>query len=116
MGVIKNRLSILLTCVLALLFLASPTFADVSTDINGIWTAKSQGEDFFTARASLESATNVLIEELSRFAEIKTSGSFNTIPTEVRDAMLRWETIFKKCRDDLQKDAEIVKIYQWRPE
>ena len=87
----------------------------VTDGLDSVWTAKEQGQDLFTARASLENLTNVLTEELARFAEIKASGSFDTIPSDLKSAMLRWETAFKDCKALLMADAEVVNVYQWRP-
>ena len=87
----------------------------ITDDIQTIWTEKEQRADFFTARASLENLTNVLLEELSRFDAIKTSGAFDTIPQTLKDALLRWEQEFKDARAALLADAEIVDIFNWRP-
>lgn len=87
----------------------------ITDDIQTIWTEKEQRGDFFTARASLENLTNVLLEELTRFNDIKTSGTFDTLPANLKAALLRWETEFKDAKTALLADAEVVDIFQWRP-
>jgi hypothetical protein len=87
----------------------------VITDLDGSWQEKKQREDAFEVRAALENASNVLLEVTSRIQEIVDSGNFNTIPTDLKNALNRWWTIFKDAQADAQADAEIVQIYQWRP-
>ena len=87
----------------------------IKSDLNNTWQEKKEREDLFTARASLENLTNVLIEELNRFNEIKQSGSFATLPADLKAALLRWETAYKDVKILLIADIEIVDIYQWRP-
>lgn len=87
----------------------------ITTDIDTIWTEKEQRDDFFAGRASLESITSVLREQLVRFAAIKASGSFNTLPTSLKQAMLRWETLFQTAQTAYEADTEIVDIFDWRP-
>ena len=87
----------------------------IQSDLTETWLEKKEREDLFTARASLENLTNVLIEDLVRFEEIKQSGSFDTLPAGLKAAMLRWETLFKDAKATAMADSEIVDIYQWRP-
>lgn len=87
----------------------------ITDNINTIWTEKEQAGDFFTARAALENATNVVAEELARFKEIKASGSFNTLPQDLIDAMLTWEAIYDDAKAAFVANADVVKIHQWRP-
>ena len=84
-------------------------------NINSIWTEKEQAGDFFTARAVLENATNVVSEELARFKTIKESGSFNTIPQDLKDAMLAWEAIYDAAKVAFATNADVVAVYEWRP-
>ena len=87
----------------------------IQSDLTETWQEKKEREDLFTARASLENLTNVLIEDLARFEEIKDSGSFATLPTELLQAFVRWEKAYKDVKALLMADSEIVDIYQWRP-
>ena len=84
-------------------------------ELTTTWTEKKQREELFTARACLENLTNVLIEELDRFDAIKTSGSFDTLPDALKQALVRWETAYKDTKAVLMADSEIVNVYQWRP-
>ena len=87
----------------------------IAQDLTQTWAEKNEREDLFTARAALENLTNVLLEELARFNEIKQSGSFATLPTDLLQAFVRWETLFKDAKATAMADSEIVDIYQWRP-
>ena len=87
----------------------------IEDNINTIWTEKEQAGDFFTARAALENATNVVAEELQRFKDIKTSGSFNTIPQDLKVAMLAWEAIYDDAKAAFLANADVVAVYTWRP-
>ena len=113
-----KKISLILSAILILsvtVFCFQAYAGDVTTPIDTIWTEKEQREDFFTARAALENLTNVLLEELMRFNEIKQSGTFDTIPADLKNAMLRWETAYKDVKAALLADQEIVDIYNWRP-
>ena len=87
----------------------------IQSDLTQTWQEKEEREDLFTARASLENLTNVLVEELARFNEIKQSGSFGTLPADLKAALVRWEDAYKDVKTLLMADSEIVDIYQWRP-
>ena len=87
----------------------------IEAELTTTWTEKKQREDLFTARACLENLTNVLIEELDRFDAIKTSGSFDTLPDDLKNTLVRWETAYKDTKVTLMADSEIVDIYNWRP-
>lgn len=87
----------------------------ISTNIQTIWDEKSEREDFFTARATLENATRVVAEELARFKVIKASGSFATIPQALKDAMLAWEAIYDDAVTAFQANQDVKDIYNWRP-
>ena len=87
----------------------------MQTILTEVWQEKKEREDLFTARASLENLTNVLLEELNRFNEIKQSGSFGTLPADLKAALVRWETAYKDVKALFMADSEIVDIYQWRP-
>ena len=87
----------------------------VLTDLTGVWEAKEQGQDLFTARAALENASRVVAEELQRFKDIKASGSFTTVPTDLKNALLAWEAMFDTLKASFLADAEVQSIYDWRP-
>ena len=87
----------------------------VITDLGGSWEEKQQREDLFKARAILENVSMVILEANSQIQEIVDSGNFDTIPTELKQALNRWWIIFKDAQIDAQADAEIVEIFQWRP-
>ncbi len=86
----------------------------ISTDLNGVWDAKEQGQDLFTARAALENASSVVAEELARFKDIKASGSFTTVPTDLKNALLAWETMFDTLKASFLADTNVQAVYNWR--
>ena len=89
--------------------------APVKPDLDTIRDERIQREDFFAGRAALENLTNVLLEELTRFNDLKQKGTFQTIPGNLKQALLRWETAYKDVKALLLADQEIVDIFQWRP-
>lgn len=66
-------------------------------------------------RGHCQSITDTLLTELDKMSKIKSSNDFSTIPNEVKQVFLRWETILKDARTALQNDSDIVEAYQWRP-
>lgn len=87
----------------------------VITDLSGSWEEKEQREDIFKVRAILENLSSMILEANSQIQEVVDSGRFDTIPTDLKQALNRWWTIFKEAQSEAQADAEIVQIYQWRP-
>lgn len=87
----------------------------IQNNISTIWSEKKQREDFFTGRAALENATNVVTEELARFKEIKVKGSFDTLPQTLKDAMLAWEVIYNDAKTAFLANQDVRDIYNWRP-
>lgn len=87
----------------------------VIDEFNALWEEKEEREGVIAARASMENLTNVMLEELDRFAAIKANNDFSTIPTASKQALLRWETAYKDVKTLLLADQEIVDIYNWRP-
>lgn len=87
----------------------------ISTDLTGVWDAKEQGQDLFTARAALENASSVVQEELTRFKDIKASGSFTTVPTDLKNALLAWETMFDTLKASFLANSDVQAVYSWRP-
>lgn len=87
----------------------------IQNDISMIWSEKEQREDFFTGRATLENMTSVVAEGLARFKEIKAKGNFDTIPQDLKDAMLVWETIYDTAKTAFLANQDVQDIYNWRP-
>ncbi|GAG38017.1 unnamed protein product [marine sediment metagenome] len=87
----------------------------VTTDLQTTWEEKVQREDCFTARATLENATNVTMETNRKIQEIIDSGHFDTIPDDLKMALNRWRNMFKTLEADMKADAEIVAVFDWRP-
>ena len=87
----------------------------VLTDLNTCWTEKTQREDTFAARATLENATNVLDECHQTIQALVDSGSFNTIPTDLKATLNDWWIIIKTARTSIGGNADIMDVFNWRP-
>ena len=87
----------------------------VITDLNQCWTEKTQREDAFAARAVLENATNVLDECHQTIQALVDSGSFNTIPTDLKATLNDWWTIVKTARSSIGMNSDIMDVFNWRP-
>ena len=101
--------------IILLLIVPSLCLADVSTDLTTSWEEKAQREVVFSARATLENATNVLQETNTRIQEIIDSGQFDTIPDDLKGALNRWRNILKSADTAIEADTEIMDVYGWRP-
>jgi hypothetical protein len=87
----------------------------VSDTLTQEWTEKSQMEDVFTARAQYEGATNQLEDAYQQVEAIIDAGSFDTVPNDVKTAMLEWRTIIQTFRTSVNANADIMAILNWRP-
>ena len=87
----------------------------VTTDLDDTLQSKTQADDAFTARAELERVSNTILELNTRIQEIIDSGNFNTIPTDLKQALNRWWIIYKDAETAAEADSEIVEMIQWRP-
>jgi len=106
----------LLLIIIVIGFLSPLAFAgEVTIESDKLWQEKQEREAFITARATLQNLTDVLLENLNRFDEIKQSGNFTTLPDELKQVILRWEQAYKDVKALLMADAEIVEMYQWKP-
>ncbi len=56
-----------------------------------------------------------MAEELARFKDIKASGSFTTVPTDLKNALLAWETMFDTLKASFLANSDVQAVYQWRP-
>ena len=83
--------------------------------LQAIWEAKKQEEDLISATAALEYASRVVQEELAKLKDIKTSGSFTMIPTELKNTLLAWEAMFDTLKTSFLADADVQSVYEWRP-
>lgn len=87
----------------------------VLEDLNTTWEEKEQREDTFAARAALENATTTLDECHRKIQEIVASGSFGTIPADLKATLNDWWTIVKTARTSIGQNADIMAVYEWRP-
>lgn len=87
----------------------------VTTDLNTCWTEKKHREDAFTARAALENATNVLDECHNIIKAFVDSGSFATIPTDLKATLNDWWIIMKTARTSIGTNSDIMSVHEWRP-
>ncbi len=84
-------------------------------NLNGVWDAKEQGVDLFEARRALENASRVAGEELQKFKDIKASGSFTTVPTDLKNTLLAWEAMFDTLKANFLANSDVQSVYDWRP-
>jgi len=87
----------------------------VTTNLKTIWQEKNQREKTFTARATLENGTNVVMETNAKMQEIIASGHFDTIPDDLKAVLNRWHSMFETLETAMKADTEIVAVFQWRP-
>ncbi len=87
----------------------------VLSDLNTTWTEKTQRDDTFQARAALESCTNAIDECHQTIQALVDSGSFGTIPDDLKDALNDWWAIVKTARTSIGADGDIMDVYNWRP-
>ncbi len=85
------------------------------TDLGTTWTEKEQREDAFNARAALENATNNIEQAHQQIQAIVDSGNFNTLPTDLKQALNQWWTIIKTARTSIIGNADIMTVFNWRP-
>jgi len=85
----------------------------VTDTLNTLIIELSERNEFLEARILLKVQTATLLDTLQKFEYIKNKGSFDTIPEDLKQAMLRWEAAYKACKDTLMNDSELVEIYQW---
>ncbi len=87
----------------------------ITDELNGVWDAKEQGQDLFKAIAALQHASSTVQEELAKFKDIKTSGSFTTVPTDLKNALLTWEVMFDTLKASFLSNSDVQAVYDWRP-
>lgn len=87
----------------------------VIDDLNTTWTEKGQREDAFAARARLEDCTNSIEDCHQAVQAIVDSGNFNTIPTDLKNALNDWWVIIKTARTSIGSDSDIMDAFNWRP-
>lgn len=87
----------------------------VTTDLEQCWAEKTQREAVFTARAALENCTNNIEECHQKIQELVNSGSFDTIPTDLKKALNAWWGIVKTARTSIGTDGSIMSVFEWRP-
>ena len=87
----------------------------VITDLETCWTEKKQREDTFAARMALENCTNVIEETHQTIQALVDSGSFGTIPTDLKATLNDWWTIMKTARSSIGANSDIMDVFNWRP-
>ena len=110
----KKVLGILAIVILVLGF-GGVAQAGALTDLEQCWTEQQQIRDAIAARAALEYATRVLDEAHQKIQELVDSGSFDTIPTDLKVALNAWWTIIKAARASIGANEDIMDVYNWRP-
>ena len=98
-----------------ILLLTTAAYAGLTDTLDTTWTEKEQAESAFTVRAKLQNATNTVDDTLTQIQAIIDSGQFNTLPNDLKVAMLRWLNLYKDLKADFTADAELMELYQWQP-
>lgn len=87
----------------------------IVSDVNGIWLEKGERELFFEARAILQNASTVADEARLRYTEIAALGTFDTLPSDLKDAMIAWDAMFDVLYASFLANADVIALYQWTP-
>jgi len=103
----------LIISLIVLTLSAVPVMAqDWGTDV---WTPSQQYQQAIRGRAILDGVTQQLEQVIPEFQAMLDSGQFNTLPAWAKQALLRWFNILKAARNNIAADAEILRIYEFRP-
>lgn len=87
----------------------------VETDLDSTWESNVQSGDAITARATLEDCSRKLDECHQSIQALVDSGSFNTIPAELKTTLDDWWVIIKTARSSIAADSDIMTALNWRP-
>jgi hypothetical protein len=68
----------------------------VTTDLNTLWSDKTDKEDMFTIRALLENATNVILETDAQLEPLLPKKDL--MPKDLKKAIDDWEKIVKDAQ------------------
>lgn len=102
----------LLIVLMTVFLLASGTAiaGEIFDAYSQIIVEKQQREDIISAKSALERATKSINAELAKIAVIKASGSFDTIPANVKTFFLQWESALKGLQTTLAANSDVVEF------
>lgn len=87
----------------------------VLTDkFNSLHTELTQRQKVIEARALLQNVRAVVEETNSQIQEIAASGSFDTIDTEIKQALIAGWNVVKDAKTGFE-DSIIAELLDWRP-
>ena len=104
-----------LLIILSILLATSCYAGQVSDQLAGIVANRDQASDVVDARAYLQEATMAVDQAWQQVQDIKASGSFNTVPTELKQTLNDWHGILQTLRQSIAADADIMECYEWTP-
>jgi len=86
----------------------------ISEKISELVAEKQQRDRAIEARAILQDARAKIQEAGTHLQEIADSGSFDTIDSEIKAALIKGWNIVQNA-DDGFKDADVEELLDWRP-
>lgn len=108
----KKLLTIILTAFLITTIAPAVVIGGELTDgFNLIITEKEQREDVLSAKSSLIRMTKCVNLELAKIQAIIDSGTFDTVPNNLKVFLLKWRLHFTDLKGALAADPEIVEVF-----
>jgi len=102
-----KKLLIALFLTVSLTFSGVAIAGEIFDSYNAIVTEKVQRDDIISFKSALVRTTKAINAELAKMQAIKDSGSFDTIPANVKTFFLQWETAIKGLQTTLDGNATV---------
>jgi len=83
-------------------------------DWNALQTEIAQRELGLEIRQELKFGTDALINTIGSVENMAQDASFNTLPADIKQVLLRWHGMLKDARDELNADQEVKDAYLWQ--
>ena len=82
--------------------------------LDSAWIALTQHQDASRAKALLQNLRNVILETNTEIQAIVDEGSFTTLDTEIKDALVAAWNVSKAAQTAME-DATITELLDWSP-
>jgi len=82
--------------------------ADKFSDVR---VEKAQREDVISAQSCISKIIKCVNNELKKFNDLKTSGSFNTIDADIKTFLLNCETLAKQYQTAFRADNDVIDVF-----
>ena len=66
-------------------------------------------------RFALKKGTDAIMNTVGEVENLAQSATFNTLPADIKQVLLRWHSMFKDTRDTMTADQEVKDTYLWVP-